>query len=255
MVSVRVVACASVAALIATGASAAELAPAPIREFAAGWYLRGDIGFSNQEVRRVNYIPGPGETAIDSQQTASAGFDTAGIFGIGVGYQINSWLRIDVTGEYRGKANYRGHKIISSGGETYAEQDFGSKSEWVVLSNGYVDLGTWWSMTPFLGVGAGAAYNIISNFQDMVLASTGGPVLANNFYGTGTKWNFAWAFHAGVGYHVTPALTIELAYRYLSLGDALTGSARSNDSAGATGRQEFKDITSHDLTAGVRWLL
>jgi opacity protein-like surface antigen len=250
MMSVKVAAFASVAALMATAANAADLALPQVQEFAGGWYLRGDIGFSNQQVRSVNYIPGPLEAPITAQTTASAGFDTAGIFGLGVGYQFNSWLRVDVTGEYRGKANFRGHNIITSGGNTFPEQDFGSKSEWVVLANGYVDLGTWWYMTPFVGAGIGGAYNIISNFQD--IGVTNG---ANNYYDTGTKWNFAWAAHAGVAYHVTPALTIELAYRYLSLGDALTGAAHSYDGLGATGHQEFKDITSHDLKFGVRWML
>ena len=37
------------------------------------------------------------------------------------------------------------------------------------------------------------------------------------------KWNFAWALHAGVGYKVSPNVTIELAYSYMNLGDATTG--------------------------------
>ena len=37
------------------------------------------------------------------------------------------------------------------GADTYN----GTKSEWVVLANAYVDLGTWWCMTPFIGAGVG----------------------------------------------------------------------------------------------------
>jgi hypothetical protein len=36
------------------------------------------------------------------------GFDSAGIFGLGVGYQVNNWFRADVTGQYRGNANFHG---------------------------------------------------------------------------------------------------------------------------------------------------
>ena len=129
-----------------------------------------------------------------------------------------------MTGEYRGNANYRGQNVVTSGGNTYPEQDFGSKSEWVVLANIYADLGTWWHVTPFVGVGIGGAYNRISNFQDIGVTTS-----ANNFYAAGEKWNFAWAVHAGVAYQATPSLTVELAYRYIDLGDALTGAASSWD--------------------------
>ena len=41
-----------------------------------------------------------------------------------------------------------------------------------------------------------------------------------------SKWNFAWALHAGLAYKVTPNFTVELAYRYLDLGDGMTGDLR-----------------------------
>ena len=46
---------------------------------------------------------------------------------------------------------------------------------------------------------------------------------------TSSKWNFAWALHAGVAYKVTPNFTVELAYRYLDMGDGLTGDLRTFD--------------------------
>jgi opacity protein-like surface antigen len=38
---------------------------------------------------------------------------------------------------------------------------------------------------------------------------------------TASKWNLAWAVHAGLAYNVNPSLTLELAYRYVDLGDAI----------------------------------
>ena len=62
----------------------------PIEQPAAGWYLRGDIGMSNQSVRDVEYVPGPGDAAVTSQRTVGIGLrQRAGIFGLGVGYQFN----------------------------------------------------------------------------------------------------------------------------------------------------------------------
>ena len=34
-------------------------------------------------------------------QTVTKDFETDGIFGIGIGYQLNSWFRGDLTVEYR----------------------------------------------------------------------------------------------------------------------------------------------------------
>ena len=64
----------------------------------------------------------------------------------------------------------------------------------------------------------------------------------------------AWALHAGVAYKVTPNFTVELAYRYLDMGDGLTGDLRTFDGAnGVNNPMTFKNITSHDLKLGVRW--
>src|SRR6202048_848431 len=79
----------------------------PVEDF-GGWYLRGDIGFSNQRVSRLN-------NALDSTLTTSdqrLGFNSAGIFALGVGYQFNHWFRADITGEYRANADFSGVDLI-----------------------------------------------------------------------------------------------------------------------------------------------
>ena len=50
-----------------------------------------------------------------------------------------------------------------------------TKSEWLVLANAYVDLGTWWCITPFVGAGVGAARVSIANYTDVGQTTTGGP--------------------------------------------------------------------------------
>jgi opacity protein-like surface antigen len=193
MVSVRLAALAGAAFIAgAQAAAAADLppiiqkAPPPIVEF-GGWYLRGDIGFSNQRVRDITFVAVDG--TVPAQQNLTNGFDSGGIFDLGVGYQFNSWLRADVTGQFRGKAHFQGLNSVGS----LAEADFGSKSEWVVLANVYADLGTWWCVTPFIGAGVGFDDIIISNFQDNTA-----PVGSHNFANDTAKWNFAWALHAGI---------------------------------------------------------
>lgn len=217
----------------------------------SGWYLRGDIGFSNQQVGSLfneNY------SRFDSVTNVDKGFDAAPFFGLGVGYNINNWLRADVTGEYRGRANFHGLDIGftavpgANGNNFWPDRYTGSKYEWTVLFNGYVDIGTWWNFTPFIGAGVGFSRNTITNFGDVNVA-----VLGDSHSSDASKWNFAWALYAGVGYRVTPAMTVELAYRYIDLGDATTGTMVDYTFAGLDTPFEFHHLTSHDLKLGLRY--
>jgi opacity protein-like surface antigen len=237
------------AALLSTTAQAADL-PIPYVPYEfTGWYLRGDIGMTNQRVKSLYNVLYNTAASVD---TVQKDFDSAPLFGVGIGYQYNSWLRFDATGEYRGKADFHGLDIVQVGkGYTITDEYRASKSEWLVLANVYADLGTWYSLTPFVGVGIGTSYNTISNFLD-VNTVTQGVAYASS----ASKWNFAWALHAGISYRVTPALSFEFAYRYVNLGDGLSGDLVTYQGVNKVyNPMEFNTITSHDLKFGVRWLL
>lgn len=263
MVSVKVAALAGLTALFATtvqsGALAADMPYPPpielppIEENFGGWYLRGDIGMTNQSVRELfNNDYGLNS----SVTTAQKGFDSSMLFGIGVGYQFNNWFRTDLTAEYRSRSNFHGLDIVRNGGSTFTDEYTGSKSEWLLLLNGYVDLGTWYNLTPFVGAGIGASYNTIHDFRDVcttVSVCTGGSVATG---ATQSKWNFAWALHAGVAYKVTNAFTVELAYRYINLGDAMSGDLIAYNGVNQRfNPMEFRGLTSHDFKLGLRWML
>src|SRR5271155_111457 len=158
------------AALLSSGAFAADLAIAPAPMYAplppadfGGWYLRGDIGMTNQSIKSLNN-PDP-NAALFTQ--VGMGFDSSMLFDLGAGYQFNNWFRADVTAQYRGRANFHGSQFTDAfAGSALVDNYSGSKSETVVMANGYVDLGTWWCVTPFIGAGIGASYNQISSFRD-----------------------------------------------------------------------------------------
>jgi opacity protein-like surface antigen len=231
--------------------------PPPAEEF-GGWYLRGDIGFSNQKVKDVHY----GRESAYSQLTSfnqTSAFDTAGIYGLGVGYQFNNWFRGDIIGQYRGNSNFKGTDLFTgtAGGVAYNGIDnySASKSEWLVMANAYVDLGTWWCVTPFIGAGIGAARVTISNFTDTGINTL--PFSTTSFASapSASKWNMAWAAHAGLAYKVNPSMTLELAYSYLDLGEGQTGVLSAYTGATTNNVFKYKDITSHDVKLGVRWNL
>lgn len=219
----------------------------PVEDFGS-WYLRGDIGFSNQSIKTREWYSYPSLLSLQQDN----GFDTAGIFDIGIGYQVNNWLRTDIIGQYRGRSTFHASDIftfnnagvVTPGTDTY----IASKSEWLVLANAYVDFGTWWRVTPFVGAGIGFSRNTISHFID-----TNTPTLGVAVGPAASSWNFAWALHTGLAYKVDPAFTVELGYSYVSLGNATTGVLSDFTGVSTNHAMGFKGITSHDLKLGVRW--
>jgi opacity protein-like surface antigen len=265
---------AGAASLLSSAAFAADMAiapppqyyaPPPVQDF-GGWYLRGDIGFSNQRVNNIRKNDPVAYSQISSL-TETTSFDTGGIFDVGVGYRVNNWFRADVTAQYRGNANFKGSDVFNASafGLAYNGQDnySASKSELLFLANAYVDLGTWWCVTPFIGAGIGTSRVTISNFTDTGVTNihtnplyVGGPPVASfASAASGSQWNFAWAAHAGLAYRISPSVTLELAYSFVDLGSGTTGVI--SDFTGFNARNVFKfnDITSHDLKLGVRWEL
>jgi opacity protein-like surface antigen len=252
---VSVLAVAGVTALSATASIAADMGPIvppplPMVESFGGWYLRGDIGMTNQLVDKLDNVlfPGTANLVIHDKN-----FESGMLFGVGVGYQWNAWFRTDITGEYRGETGFHGFDTWTDAAGNPRFNDYtAKKSEWLFLANAYVDLGTWWNVTPFIGAGVGAAQVTIHSFRDRGIDPFGAPTMA--FANAASTWNFAWAVHAGFAYQVAPNFTVELAYRYVQLGDGKSGDIIAFNGVNAVNNpMHFKDLSSHDVKLGVRW--
>ncbi len=112
-----------------------------------------------------------------------------------------------MTGEYRGNATFHGLDKYEGGfdfGGGTTEYTSIHKS-WVGLFNGYVDLGTWWCFTPYIGGGIGWAKNSVEGFTDVnngtIFNHPDGFDILNSsvHYGRDkSESGFAWAIHAGV---------------------------------------------------------
>jgi opacity protein-like surface antigen len=265
MGSLKKLALAGAAVIVTTPAAlAADMplmpppAPPPVECCMSGWYLRGDIGVSAEHAG--NFHEDGLSPPLTSVQNTGSGFETGGIFRLGLGYQFTPWLRADITGEFRTPATWSSMDIANSGGTFIPEHITLHKSEVVALANVYADLGTWWCVTPFVGAGVGVADVKFANFQETVIGSftpgLGGNFLnGNNFATDNTQWNFAWALHAGLSYKVTPGFSVELAYRYLNMGNGQTGAIVGFLNNPQNTVFHIDNITSQDFTLGLRWML
>jgi opacity protein-like surface antigen len=265
----------------ATSAFAGDLpAPPPAPHFdaplrgtvaAGGFYLRGDVGVGitkhkpGLELRQGGQVFAPVGYTSDF---SGVSLDSSTNFGIGIGYQFNNWLRMDVTGEYRTAARFSGRDSFTPVNPAdpltpnYLSNVYsGSIASTLLMANGYVDLGTFCGLgciTPFLGAGVGIVNHKFSPVQDAGLQRVGtstGPFVqsTSDFFEGKSRTNLAWALMAGASVDVASNVKLELGYRYLNMGRAETGNLNGGNPAGTVLR--VKDIDSHDFRLGMRWAL
>ena len=245
----------SASAMVSGAAYAADYIPPPVIdfepefEFGGNLYLRGYIGFTNQEVDRLDNVLFSDPARIEF---LNSDFEAGGLAGVAIGYRFNKWFRADISAEYRMRTAYDGLDRTDSdlvdpwdGSNQYTAD----KSEYLVMANAFVDLGTYHGITPYVGAGVGASYTMIDGFVDVSTPTNGVAYAEDN-----GELSFAWALHAGLGIEVNDRMTLDLGYRYLDIGDASSGDIITFTGVNAiTNPMEFEGITSHDFTLGFRW--
>jgi opacity protein-like surface antigen len=278
---------AGVAAILAgmTTANAADLlppppmvgSPMPVQDF-SGWYLRGDIGMGLSHSVNATNPPNPltqgSPGYVPTAYTLNpAEFTSATFVKFGIGYQINSWFRADVTGEYRASTFSTQDELSWNNGAAAPNTQFnvlrnfyrGNMASFVGLVNGYADLGTWYGITPYIGAGVGFASNTVSGVTDNgynnLYAGPGSFATSNTggHYSSKTQGSFAWALMAGLSYNVSSNLKLDFGYRYLNYGAASAGAphcgAPGPGFAACDNVLTFARAGSHDFSIGMRWML
>jgi opacity protein-like surface antigen len=254
---------------MSTAAFAADFPPAmPVQPALqapasdSGWYLRGDVGVGMQRFEAFDHFQTnaafvwPASWQIVQKQT-----DDSAFVGIGVGYQVNNWLRFDFTGEHRTSAKFKAigsYQEFCPGGATCFDQYDGSHSAEVFMLNAYVDLGTWWCLTPFVGAGVGGAWNSVTAVSDLGIVNTQAPGFGYS-QTDASNWTLAWSAQAGVAYNVSSNLKLEMAFRYLNLGSAKTPIVNCSangcqNPAGPAAYYTLTNFDSFDLKLGMRWM-
>jgi opacity protein-like surface antigen len=200
------------------------LSPPPPISFNYGWYVRGDIGYAFGALGGARSAPGfsdPHDNRLDNGLMG----------GIGAGIKTR-WLRTDITIDYTSPLTYTGS--VAAPDDTTAKV-----AALAALFNGYVDLGTWYNFTPYIGGGIGAAQIRVSDY-----ASPAAPPFAA---GTSkTQYGFAWALTGGVGYQVAPNIVVDASYRYVNYGDVVSASDPFGD-------MTLTNVAAHEVRLGIRW--
>ena len=207
-----------------------------------GMYFKGYVGAADANVGDIwTEQFGTGTGFVHHKDIKSSP-----LFGLGIGWQRNHWLRFDLTGEYRGDAVFLAHDQFPGDNTNEYTADIRS---WMGLANAYIDMGNWCGFTPFIGAGIGFCHADRRRHEGRQRSRTAASPLVR----THTKTNFAYAFYAGGSFDITPQVALELTYRYADLGTAQSGRVTTFDGAASNSGVFVQDITSNDVMLGMRY--
>ncbi|EIM28217.1 outer membrane protein [Microvirga lotononidis] len=210
------------------------------RESARGLYLRGTVGYVDYKRPEADFADQPFTSSLGDES-----LNNAAVVGAGVGYRFNANVRADVTLDHTFDARFKGVVApFSLTAVSIADQAQFESSTFMV--NGYLDFRPVMGFTPYIGAGIGMAHNIFSRH---VLA-TYDPATGNETFlrfAGGDDFSLAWALMAGVGYQLSSNFTLDLGYRYASLGSVKT---RSYDTGIGV---DMESIGAHEMRFGVRY--
>ncbi len=241
--------------------------PAPtydMVDFASGWYVRGDIAYAHETFPKIQPMFGSTPSVLN---TYSAG--------AGMGYKVNDWFRTDLVLDYRPLVHSAGIGTapcfvpdvktgISPPDPATCTGHFNTDiRRWDLLANGYIDLGTWQGITPYLGAGAGVAWartsqSVNFTFSNGVPCQAGcgfadpntGTITFTDFDRSGghLRYHFAWALMAGLSVAVADHVQLDAGYRFLNLGTV-------SGISGATGAQTTQRVNANEVRAGLRYMI
>ena len=200
--------------------------------------------------------------------------------GLGFGYD-QGWIRgdltVDLSSNSKVKASRRGTDGIAVPSDYRCESDASCLAEErVELStlttflNVYADIGQWNGLSPYVGVGLGAAYVDWSDHRTTQTchSSTGGcipgyadtaenidPIIKSWRQDDSSDWRLAWALMAGVSYSLDENLSVDIGYRYTRIEDGSVLSNVRGTAEGGLGKIEYEDLQNHEIRAGLRYTL
>ncbi len=155
--------------------------------------------------------------------------DPAGFFEGGVGCQVASTLRIEITGGVHLKSS------LTDAFPDSLNAEIGSQH---VFISTFWDITNYAGWTPYVGGGIGAARHEISD-----LTFPGGAA-------DGAEYDFAYHVNVGVSYDITESLKFDLSYRYLNLGETISG---VDPLAADPGAISVAGIEAHEAKFGLRY--
>ncbi|MBO3761928.1 outer membrane protein [Ciceribacter sp. L1K22] len=215
---------------------------------ASGWYLRGDVGYAINKMRGAEYFQGDNSNMVDFE---TAKLKNSFTLGVGVGYQVNNYLRGDLTFDHMFKSDFKGSTVGSCGFplEPCTSSDVSSMRAYTLMANAYVDIGTYGMITPYVGGGIGGSYVKWDKLRNTACQDDGGGCDDEFSHGGAGKWRFAYQLMAGATINVTCNWKADVGYRFRH---TLAGDMFGYAASGGPGYD--KGFYTHEVRAGARYV-
>ncbi|WP_117191783.1 outer membrane protein [Rhizobium terrae] len=222
-------------------------APEVTVQEASGWYLRGDVGYSFNKIRGAEYFQGSNGVVTDFQNTS---LKDSFLLGAGVGYQVNNYLRTDLTFDYLGSSDFRGGTSGFCGTPALpcSSTDKSYMHAYSLMANVYVDLGTYGYFTPYVGGGIGGTYVKWGKLRNTICDDPYTPGCYTTEHGGEKSWRFTYALMAGASIDITCNLKADVGYRYRHI---MGGDMFGYNLGGGPGSD--KGFDSHEARVGARY--
>ncbi|MEM6461667.1 MAG: outer membrane beta-barrel protein [Pseudomonadota bacterium] len=185
-----------------------------------GLYLKGQIGYLWNDFRGATYAVTGGTNHLSGE------LDDSWFAGVGVGYQINPYLRTELMFDYMFDTDFTGSTVGQCGaGGVFPLVDCTSTdtttwNAYTLMASVYVDLDFWshksaWGhIVPFVGGGIGGTYGSWDTLSN-VACQVANPTICEEIYHEGdSDWRFAWQVEAGAAYYFRCDFAGEASYRY-----------------------------------------
>lgn len=211
---------------------------------ANGWYLRGDVSYDIMDLRGAEYFRG---SNADLANFDKANLNNTGNLGLGVGYQVNDYFRVDTTFDYLFKADFRGstHGTCGVGGRCVS-RDTSALTAYGLMANAYVDVGHYGMFTPYLGAGLGGTYVKWDKLKNV--ACNGGNCDDAVYHKGRAGWRFTYAVMAGTAVDISCKLKADVGYRYRYVQGGDMFGYKLNGGPGMD-----KGLNIHEARAGLRY--
>ncbi|AEH85811.1 MULTISPECIES: outer membrane protein [Mesorhizobium] len=215
-------------------------------EVGSGWYLRGDVSYLAEKNFKNGDFTFPSTINNESfSQSEDAFFGS-----VGFGYHFNDYLRADLNFGYlpgnSANASYNDSAVVTS--PTLPTVGSASLKNYAFsgMLNGYVDLGTYVGITPYVGAGVG----VVRSTRKLSATYIDNNDPANNLTQQDNKnqYSLAYTLNAGLAYQVTKNVSVDLGYQYFSAPDAEYVTAES-----LTSFPVKKGISNHQVKLGLRY--
>ena len=219
-------------------------------EVGSGWYLRGDIGYAFSH-------------PFDHEETPAGFTSKSSLFdgSVGMGYHFNDYLRAELNFGILPTNRFGDNFITTCDGSitttvtnvatgTLVSQtnapasapcngsNIANNKAYSLMANGYIDLGTYVGLTPYIGGGLGVVYskynraigqrdcaettttNTAGGFQTVDQFNCDDPAGYAGAVASKGSYDLAYALAAGVSYQVTKNVSVDLGYEYFAIPDA-----------------------------------